>query len=371
VQQGIVVMDSLPPEIISIIIYFMDDLSRRTIRLANMKWFTKIQYKNFTCYKTMAEQLPQILDRLSKYTFPLELAFLRSQCPITAELFKSLGRLTQLRRLELGNILWNWCTPVQDLHPLTNLTNLEQIDQRIPPDIYCHYINLRRLDLRSTVTKPIRNLTRFTKLDTITWLFDEENPPTYDPLLLIPNPLNLTYLALDVLDPPPNSINESTLERFSNLKRLIISKGQTMVNLRFNIPHLPNLEVLKLQNYRVDSISNLNTKLTRLKITCDQINRSAIMYLESLQQLSIHSSVDCSGLDLLTNLRQLKLNYSKEIDPDFQYLSALTQLEKLMLNTKNGICSPLLISSTRLTTFIWNGDVVSMEDAKLHNPTLN
>lgn len=63
--------DNLPLEIKKIIESFADDKTKRQLRLASLKWFKIVDYRNFTLYLTKVSEWKQIVDRFLKYQAPI------------------------------------------------------------------------------------------------------------------------------------------------------------------------------------------------------------------------------------------------------------------------------------------------------------
>jgi hypothetical protein len=317
-------MESLPAEILSKIISFLDDRSCRFMRLANTDWFHKIQYNKYTLRSTKQEQVSQIFDRLSKYTFPIELRFVDPQCTLTPQHYDELGRVTQLRRLDLDRAQDR--TTHYKTHPLNKLTNLEILESYFDAAVTRSFTKLRYLCIVNESDAKQLDLIRFTNLDTMNWNSYQNLRGAPDPLSLVPYPHRLTCLR--ILYTPERL---ERLDLFTNLKELVINGGYVKGSLVVDIPHLPNLE--RLTMVTDGRISPLNSKLTSLYFRCHRNDSSALLPFENLRELFFSSNHDCPDLDPLTNLRTLMLAFPQfHLPPDLKFLTAFLNLENLELS---------------------------------------
>jgi hypothetical protein len=309
-------MEEIPSEIRAIIATFLDERSRRMMRLANTPWFNTIHYDDFTFNYTTEEQVPQIFQRLRRYEQPLGLTFEKSKYELKPQDYEEIGQLTQLTKLILNNAR-GLKTTEDVLFPLTTLTNLEIMDQKLPPKIIQHYVNCKSLSF-TFVEFDTLDLTLFSKLENLGFI----SPQTETNFLQsVPHNQFMTELLAAYI--PRKIIDENALTRFPKLKFLLVETLREPDEECINLPHLPHLEDLILSATHVgDGLALAHEKLTKLLVECSQI--------------------ESSTLAALTNLRHLSLNFSSREDltiRDLYFLTALNHLEHLALefydNTKH------------------------------------
>jgi hypothetical protein len=92
-------MEIIPQDVWSVIARFMDDKTRRQMRLASTKWFNIIKYDDFKLYFTKSDDVGAITDRLAKYSWPINLTFLKSKFKDALDLINNLPKLTNLIKL--------------------------------------------------------------------------------------------------------------------------------------------------------------------------------------------------------------------------------------------------------------------------------
>eukprot|EP00029_Vermamoeba_vermiformis_P012837 TRINITY_DN778_c0_g1_i1.p1 TRINITY_DN778_c0_g1~~TRINITY_DN778_c0_g1_i1.p1 ORF type:complete len:510 (-),score=19.58 TRINITY_DN778_c0_g1_i1:84-1613(-) len=338
-------MEALPSEIKAIIGSLLDDRSRRVMRLANTQWFHRIRYNDFNLYFTKAEQVPHILTRLGRYASLIGITFRRPKCILTKQDYEMLGQLTQLRKLIVGRAMRN-NVPVEDLHPLTNLTNLEEADAFLPADIMYHVTSTKDINLISIEHAKLLDLARFSKLVDVQWFPRISDPPRTDLLLAVPHTRNITRLCFDSI--PRETIDETNLMRYYNLKELTVSGLSQEGNEKpFDMPHLPNLEKLTLRVKNIGSLSQLHEKLTAFSARCERLHSPSLAALTKLQNFKLEwfmneiTLTDLQVLTALTNLENLTLRYnhytnnSTDWTKAFQFISsALTALELHQIECK-------------------------------------
>jgi hypothetical protein len=79
--------------------------TQRQLRLANTKWFNIIKYNNFRLYFTRKEDIPAITERLSKYSWPIKLFFLKSKFNDLLDVIDYLPKLTNLIKLKSDSVM--------------------------------------------------------------------------------------------------------------------------------------------------------------------------------------------------------------------------------------------------------------------------
>ncbi len=218
--------------------------------------------------------------------------------------------------------------PIEELHPLTNLTNLEVAgqyrDTQLPPQIIRHLTKLKELYIETKEQFEELDLSSFWNLEGLH--FSATINPA-DPLSIVPYPQRL--IRMSISDAALSKADTNKLQLFSNLKDLRIFEeyGSTNPIEPLAIPHLPNLEKLALL-VPTGSISPLNTKLTFLCVN-EIAKKGNLRELSNLKVLEMHW-VGSSKLDLLTNLESLRLlsEDEKNINDTLRSVSAtLTALE--------------------------------------------
>lgn len=303
----------LPSEIRAIIANFLDERSRRMMRLANTPWFNTIHYDDFTCNYTTEEQVPQIFQRLRRYEQPLGLTFKNSKFELKPQDYEEIGQLTQLTKLILNDARGS--KKVDVLLPLTTLTNLEIMDQRLPPEIMQHYVNCRSLSFSFAEFKTL-DLTLFSKLENLGFISPEAETNF---LQVVPPYQFMTGLLAAFTQ--RKVIDEKELTRFPKLTFLLLETLREPDEKCINLPHLPRLEDLVLRATHVgDGLALAHEKLTQLLVEC--------------------SRIESSTLEALTNLRHLSLIFSEREDltiRDLYFLTALNHLEHLSLEFSDAI----------------------------------
>ncbi|MBD2009511.1 leucine-rich repeat domain-containing protein [Microcoleus sp. FACHB-45] len=252
----------------------------------------------------------------------------------------ALRELTNLTTLELNK---NQITDISSLGWLTNLTTLELNRNQITDISSLGWLtNLTRLELSDNQITDISSLGSLTNL---TWLDLRDNQ-----INDISSLGSLTNLkSLDLRD---NQINDiSSLGSLTNLKSLQLWRNQ--ITDISSLGSLTNLTRLELRDNQITDISSLGslTNLTWLDLRDNQINDiSSLGSLTNLTELPLRNNQinDISSLGSRTNLRALDL-YNNQIN-DISSLGSLTNLRGLDLcNNQITDISPLG-SLTNLTT---------------------
>lgn len=151
-----------------------------------------------------------------------------------------------------------------------------------------------------------------------------------------------------------NAIDDSFINLFQNLERLVLSKCVFVIGFELekrdslktlkvfhskNLNDVIFLKYLFIERLTMDGCEKLNgsnlgflTKLKRLKISNNhKIEDSAFLELEKIERLSLHDCPNIEGNEFenLVNLKDLSISGSTELY--FQSFSSLTELNKLKL----------------------------------------
>lgn len=265
-----------------------------------------------------------------------------------------LSGLTELRQLQFGDAAWDTAV---DLTPLTTLTNLDYLSlpaSMAPTDLspLGELTNLTGLsfDGSSSNNGWITDLTWLSKLDKIDQLYLPVGELTS--LKGLEGATSLTdlnlYGSLYITDLTP-------LESLPNLQRLYLygngnSGGVVEIKDLSCLSKLTKLSEINLQTSGLESLKGIEnlTELTSLRIYLNGSYDSAVLR-------------DISALKNLTHLKELQLYASPDIQ-DFSALSGLTSLTKLNFYG-NFVCSDLSFLSglTELRELYFSGDTQNLK----------
>jgi hypothetical protein len=334
-------METLPLELRSLIISLLpDDRSRRRLRLASTQWFNQVAYNDFTFNFTTEEKVPQILCRLQQYTSPIGITFRRPKCTLKKQHFEEIGRLTHLTKLNIEGKMIADITEIEDMAPLTRLTNLEEAND-LPSSITTRLANLKNITV--SYSKSL-DLSKFTQPESVII----NSPFAFDTLCIIPHTQRITKLVSDTYsmrEVPGGAAFFSFDEistRYPRLKTLCYKNGNAE-NEDFTFPYLPSLESIDVAVTHVCNLAALHETLTSLTLYC--------------------RTIDCPPLAALTNLRKLSIQLrSKNLTADdMQFLIALTNLEYLKLRPRdpsigNWVETAQYITSDKMTALLLYGE---------------
>lgn len=176
----IVSMDIIPRDLWPTIVAYMDDQTKRKMRLASTTWFNLIKYDNFKLYGTRSDDIPAITERLLKYNWKINLAFKRPQIIDSTIFVEHLPKLTNLRELlayecpSPNNTKDQWMR-------FSTLTNMEdwQFGYDVPLRLLQNFVNLRTWkrygseETLAPILKQMGNLSSLTFIDDSaqTWPF--------------------------------------------------------------------------------------------------------------------------------------------------------------------------------------------------------
>ena len=292
---------------------FLDDRSKLLARVTCREWFKTIKCYNFEFLYTRIEQLPAIIERMSKYTHPIGLKFRKSYFDkrsnphdIDATPFLEISRLTQLTRLVIPDREF----PTMDWLRLTTLTNLQFIYIRsegqgpLDSGLLFKFPNLKELPrtLYDSDCDLINLEHVWTNLETLDVHFAEENENLIERLKFLPR---LTSLTVSAAKNTTFTLGVATLTFLTQLKSLVWDNIHPV--LHSSLPNLESLSVREAPSDRLD----LNTNLTYL-------------YTEDMSKLN--------GITNLTKLKILGLRNVEDLFPSIVQLTALKNLEELQLN---------------------------------------
>jgi hypothetical protein len=327
-------MEILPADIRSVIVDFMDNESRRRMRLASTTWFKIIRYDNFVFHYVQEDRFEQICQKLSRYNFPLQLTLQDLKFEFSKQHFDQLGQLTQLINLGLAIDIFE--IPVGEFCSLTNLTNLENVGNDWPLPIKRHFPNLKVMRCTDEFS-PETDVPLFSKLEAIHWDTEGLFAQSMERMSALPNKHLVTSLSM-FGTPRQQRLDDinGNLVKFSNLKELIVSSYIPSVTYNsWNIPKLPNLESLKMMY--VNNIASFSTdcgNLTSLELHSSEIDTSALLALTNLKVLRLDCKIDYSALGALTGLKSLFLRFFDIVgDSSFHFLTGLSNLEEFQLKT--------------------------------------
>ncbi len=326
--------DSLPLEIKKIIAGFLDDRSRRNVRVSSTEWFHLVKYDNFVFYYTSEALLPEVIARMAKYDNQIGITFRKSSVesiltPLNVgdvkEAFFGLSRLTNLTRLEFENQSFDCSMPNPWLR-FTTLTNLQYFKaiekyKQSYLALLPFLTSLKEVDGADEWL--VRRMTALTDLQRLQVTLSGNNMELFE-RLKFPERLS----SLSVYSGSGGSLKLDILTRLTGLRHLL------WINREQVFPHslLPNLEDLNVRGATADRF-DLNPNLTCLKLTYDPQRINELTHLKKLKSLAIGYSP------------------SMEIKP-LEYLTAMKDLESLEIVGQSQIHADLIcpyLVTTKLT----------------------
>jgi hypothetical protein len=362
-------MDTIPQDIWPVIGSFMDERSRRQMRLASTKWFNIVKYNYFKIHGAKSEDIPAITEQLSKYSWPIKLSLINAKIHRALDLIDYLPKLTNLTRIKTTCA----CTDFDGLTDekwmqLSTLTNIEVWEVWkgiVPPQLYGKFPNLTRYwvaDGQESVLVPVlkqmsnlQELCFFPRLTT--W-----------PFVHLPHPEKLT--SFDVTLSQRKKHDRESWRLLTNLKQLTFSSD----DYDRELDYLPSLEKLSISCADLPSLA-LNTNLTELQIDCTNYplaNLETIKNLKKIKTLFIWMvpSVPLAFLPHLPTLRKLALadRYLATDGFDLRDITQLTYLESLQIdNFVGGKFLDLFSNLTSLSINTWIDNVHVRTIKKLTN----
>ncbi len=312
-------MDTTPQDVWPRIAEFMDAKTKRIMRLASTAWFNLIKYNDFTLYFTKLEDLPTIVDRLSKYSWPIKLTFAQHKFTVAPELVMPLKNLTNL--LALDAISAACCErgpPTQsEWMQLSTLTNMECwrfMPGIAPCDLYKSFKKLKEweysgADYDEDESSGQDILALLPDLHSLSY---HANSDTW-PFALLQNPEQLTELSMSVAA----TFKETQMwSRLTNLKTLACKEhfGGNQIDTKY-------LTALENCLFTVGSMPSVetNTNLTQLILNCNKWPQTSVESIANLR-----------------NLHHLQLHYVQPHDLlSFSFLAELSKLTELHLQLHN------------------------------------
>ncbi len=321
--------DHLPHEIIKLILSFLDDKNARIARLASTDWFRWINYSTFVFNFASSTLLPQIVARLSKYQYPIELT-LQNLVNITdRDVLEHIPRLTQLKVFALSD---HSTSQQRSLEPeeylkLSTLTNLESL-----------YLGYRRV----VPSKLLQHLPRMKRCYNS---FDTEDSDDFVQFVATHCPhyeaFDTTETALPLLPVSVTELNILTtgqslkeLSRLTRLKQLALRIDEDRsVDLR----HITWLENLTCDTGKLTGLE-FSHHLTELFVQTNMETDVSVL----LDSLAAHSKMErlvlylpnCGNVSL-SSLSQLNTLYITSEGADVA--SFPTTLQELSLNLREGV----------------------------------
>jgi hypothetical protein len=312
-------MDLIPQDVWPLIASFLDDKTRRQLRLANTKWFNIIKYNNFRLYFTRQEDIPAITERLSKYSWPIKITFVKSKFNDLLDVIDYLPKLTNLIKLKSDSVdVETEQVTHEQWMQLSVLTNLEvwiPFAESVPFELWQKLTKLTAWytsapeETLAPVLKHMANLKSLNFFEsTKTW-----------PFALVPNPEKLTFLHMSAQE---KILHGSEMwSRLTNLKYFSYSED---VPNSIKLSCMQSLEYLSIYSDSLPSFVT-NTNLTELRIQCTRWSLPNAESIGRLQRLEI-------------------LHVTVPPEPDyafqFQLLSHLPRLASLSLSNDNYVALP-------------------------------
>jgi hypothetical protein len=296
-------MDLIPQDVWPLIASFLDYKTQRQLRLANTKWFNIIKYSSFRLYFTRKEDIPAITERLSKYSWPIKLFFLKSKFDDLLDVINYLPKLTNLIKLKSDSVdIETEHVTHEQWMQLSVLTNLEvwiPFAELVPFDLWQKLTKLTAWytsapeETLAPVLKQMANLKSLNFFEsTKTW-----------PFALVPNPEKLTFLHMSAQEKILHG--REMWSRLTNLKIFSYSEGEPN---SIKLSCLPSLEYLNIYRNSLPSFAK-NTSLTQLRLDCETWslpNTETIGRLKKLQKLHVNVPQDSAfQFQFLANLLQL------------------------------------------------------------------
>lgn len=251
----------MPKEIKIIILNNCDDETKQIARLACTEWFNIIDYRNFTLYFTRKSEWGQIVDRLSRYTKPIDLTLRKNIMQKIEDITPHLTRLTNVVSLVIDKIEEERSIHQHEWLRLTSaLSNLHTLDVSQQYVIPCEaFFSLKYLtglcqdytNINKTTTKPVDSLRQLTNLEKYAVYNFADVPDSFA------NHTRLTDLS--VCEPTPDPTLQNWFMNLTGLKSLYVSDTEHL-----SLKHLSCLETLAL--FCCVPLDISSTKLTSLDL---------------------------------------------------------------------------------------------------------
>lgn len=289
-----------------------------------------IDLKDFVFYFMRSKDIPKMVKLLSRYNKPISVT-LSNSIQLTAKDINCLSKLTRLTNITVDNDFSE-----KNILGLSRLTDLQSLNFRRAadlPNVYSPLAQLTRLDIPSleVAEKVIGNKTNLVDLAL------SDVPFNFG--LKIPNLSRLTSLSIFVT--PSEQLGEHSskmLEPAINLQKLSIFYSGSWEEQA----HLSSKVPLSLRTL---------TALDRLKF-CDMLNvlkdeihqRTTLTYLDVFEQN--WSAEVTNKWTSLVNLKslwiKLRTGFSLDVQDDYNFLTALTNLADLIVDDDRRIPSRCL-----------------------------
>jgi hypothetical protein len=334
-------MDNLPTDIKRHIQSYLDDNSKRILRLASTSWFESVQYSHFNLrYHPQNSRIPRsFFERLTTYRHPISI-HLTYNTLFTNELLDQLACTTNLVSLTWPHYLISTDdNPNVDWMKLSTLTNLVHLnyyfDQTNALELLAMLTNITSLEGDHIDEDELEILPYCTKLEKLDVNY-------LDRALCIGNLTRLTYLRARIDTVYENADETARIDLPTEIEKLVQLK---YLSLRESVPQSPwalRIEKLTaLESLYVDGIDLEGpctpTRLTRL---CGSAQLaplcgtfSALKRLKNLGCI-VRTEHELNSVAALTGLTDLSLLF--EYAPDSVTVLDLPNLESLAIDQMKG-----------------------------------
>jgi len=364
--------DTIPVDVWPLIAQFMDVQTKRLMRLASTKWFNIIKYNDFTLYYSRSEDVPAITDRLSKYSWPIELSFNKHKNNDALDVIAHLSKLTNLKKIKnsFPDISIKTDITLEQWMCLSTLTNIECwnfLENDTPLDLLKKFTKLTYFKSNSDEEHARELLKGLPNLDSLIF---RETSSTW-PFALIPNPEKLTLLKMT--SQIPQQHGRQMWSRLVNLRKMYVADNDLTED---NAPELKYLTALESCHLYLKSLPLLetNTNLTSLRLNCGEWSRTNSDALAKLTKLKSLDITVNQGLDLfnqfkfgshLPALAELTLNASTdtiaiEVDPRIYHFLPPT-LKALAIRVGTSLDLAFLTHLTNLRSLVIETAVINHE----------
>ena len=184
----------MPQELVTIVVNFADDKSKLYLRVTCTRLYKAVDIRNFTFWFTKANQLPAIVESLSRYQKPISIRFEKT-VGLKAVHFNRLSELTNITGIYIKDkVCRNYdCTPMLDLtrlvdlqvlefnfgsdpHLMTALKNLTRVDATHYEDDMVERILNSNTNLQHITIEAVKNFSQIKNLNHVTALAVRNTP---------------------------------------------------------------------------------------------------------------------------------------------------------------------------------------------------
>lgn len=381
-------INSLPHEVHQEIGSYLDNRSKRQMRLANTTWFKIINYTYFCIWIPRDAMMDALVDRLARYTQPISLRF-KKQPNLDPEKFVKISQLTNLTTFQLAPE-----NRIDDKYWLqfSTLTNLEYFwscmtgvyFDNYPFKLLENFKKLRGLETYRLNFKFEELASVFEKLHHLESIKITAEAPDNVNLISKMHAEHLTSLELNFTN---NQVlfSEADVDKFSNLKRFAwrndLEEPGPVVFPIYKLTQLESLEcsseghlqhihlftnltqltLWSVHEPNTDPLAKL-TNLVSLTVTGEQYQFDFLRSMPLLQDLKVHARNDGEFLSIIPHESLTKLDLLTYVQPNSEYLTRFSGLQVLSFAAAK-VCPKLNESIkhlTRLTSaeiIFWNSDL--------------